>query len=418
MNNVNNVGTSFPARLLFHAAITLLVSRQQQRRVLEAQQSLTCRPHLSRERIEVMSQDRIRVGIIGVHPDRGWASAAHIPALQQLPEFELTAVSHHDPEVAASAARKYNVPYALSTAGDLINHDEIDLVVVAVKVMHHEDLVTSAIEAGKAVFCEWPLGVSLDQATRMRDLAHARGVATTIGLQARATPPFVYMRDLIRDGYVGEVLSSTMIGAGVILGESMSQVQKYTLKPENGIGLQHVMFAHSIDALLHVLESRFVEVNGFFATRRATIRIEETGDVLPMSVPDQLVVNGTLEGGPVIAAHFRGGLSQGTNFHFEINGTKGDLILTSPVGYTGIDGFTLRGATGSETLHELTVPVKYGADRFVNGPAQGIASAYVRLASDLKSGTQLSPTFDDAVELHRLIDAIERSGGLERHCRD
>lgn len=37
----------------------------------------------------------IRVGIIGVHPDRGWASTAHIPALRQLPEFALTVVSHH-----------------------------------------------------------------------------------------------------------------------------------------------------------------------------------------------------------------------------------------------------------------------------------------------------------------------------------
>lgn len=364
-----------------------------------------------------MSQDRIRVGIVGVHPDRGWATTAHIPALQQLPDLELRAVSHHDPELAAAAARKHDVPYALNTA-DLISHPEVDLVVVAVKVTRHEELVTSAIEAGKAVFCEWPLGIDIDQAIRMRDLAHAKGVTTAIGLQARATPAFAYMRDLVRDGYVGEVLSSTMIGAGVILGESMSQLQEYTLTPENGVGLQHVMFAHSIDALLHVLGSRFADVNGFFATRRATVRIDETGEVLPMSVPDQLVVNGTLESGPVIAAHFRGGFSRGTNFHFEINGTKGDLVLTSPVGYTGIDGFTLRGATGAETGHELTVPATYGADRFVNHPAQGIASAYARLASDLNSGTHLSPTFDDAVELHQLIDVIERSGGLERQGRD
>ncbi|GGM43336.1 Gfo/Idh/MocA family protein [Promicromonospora citrea] len=365
-----------------------------------------------------MSQDRIRVGIIGVHPERGWATTAHIPALQQLAEFELTAVSHHDHETAAAAARKYNVPHALSTASDLINHPDVDLVVVAVKVTRHEELVTSAIEAGKAVFCEWPLGVHLDQAVRMRDLARARGITTAIGLQARATPPFAYMRDLVRDGYVGEVLSSTMIGAGVILGESMSRVQEYTLNPENGIGLQHVMFAHSIDALLHVLDGRFADMNAFFATRRSTVRIEETGEVLPMSVPDQLVVNGTLENGPVVAAHFRGGLSRGTNFHFEINGTKGDLLLTSPVGYTGTGGFTLRGATGTETPHALVIPGPYGADRFVNDPAQGVASAYAQLASDLKSGTHLSPTFDDGVELHELIDRIERSGGLERHRPD
>jgi hypothetical protein len=43
-----------------------------------------------------------------------------------------------------------------------------------------------------------------------------------------------------------------------------------------------------------------------------------------------------------------------------------------------------------------------------------LALAYARLASDLTTGTTLTPTFDDAVDLHRLIDALERSAGLER----
>jgi predicted dehydrogenase len=362
-----------------------------------------------------MTNTPIRVGIIGVHPDKGWASIAHIPALQQLPEFRLTAISHHDPEIAKAAAEKFGVPHALGSTEELVTHPEVDLVVVAVKVTRHRDLVTQAIEAGKAVFSEWPLGMNLADATAMRDAARTRGVATTIGLQTRAVPAVAYMRDLIREGYVGEVLSATMIGSGITLGETMSDTFAYTLDPAKGVGLQNVVFAHSIDGLLSVLDSRFHTVAGTFATRRQQIRIEETGAMLPMTVPDQVVVIGTLDNGVVVTSHFRGGLSRGTNFHVEINGTKGDLILTSPVGYVGIGGFSLMGATGEETLHALEVPAHYGADCFMKGPSQSVAVAYARLASDMRQGTRLSPTFDDAVDLHHLIDAIEQSQGTPCH---
>jgi hypothetical protein len=55
------------------------------------------------------------------------------------------------------------------------------------------------------------------------------------------------------------------------------------------------------------------------------------------------------------------------------------------------------------------VPARYGADRFEEGPSQAVAVAYERLATDIRFGTRLSPTFGDAVDLHRLIDALERS---------
>ena len=117
----------------------------------------------------------------------------------------------------------------------------------------------------------------------------------------------------------------------------------------------------------------------------------------------------------MITSHFRGGLSRGTNFYVEVNGTKGDLIVTSPIGYVGIGGFVVRGAQLGQTLHELEVPGRYGADRFEEGPSQGVALAYESLAADMRSHTKLSPTFDDAVDLHRLIEAIERSEGAVRH---
>lgn len=358
-----------------------------------------------------MSVKPIGVGIIGVHPDKGWAATAHIPALRQLPAYRLTGVSHNNPMIATAAADKFGAEYAFSSTEKLVMHPDIDLVVVAVRVIEHKELLGMAIASGKAVFSEWPLGMNLGDAVTLRDLARSRSVVTAIGLQARATPVFSYVRDLIRGGYVGEVLSATMIGSGIIWGDTISDGFVYTLDPMNGAAMLNVPFAHSIDGLLHILDTRFETVAGTLVKRRRTIRNEVTGVELPMTVADQVLVTGVLASSTAISAHFRGGLSRGTNFHIEINGTMGDLIISSPVGYIGSGGFELKGARLDEKLHALEVPQIYGADRFEEGPAQGVAVAYERLASDMNTGTGLSPTFDDAVELHRLIDAIDLSEG-------
>jgi predicted dehydrogenase len=147
-----------------------------------------------------MTADPIRVGIIGVHPEKGWATAAHIPALRQLGQFRLSAISHHRLDIAREAAVKFGAKHAFDSAEALVTHPDVDLVVVAVKVTRHKELVLSALTAGKAVFCEWPLGMTLRDAVAMRDFALAKRVTTSIGLQTRATPAFAYLRDLVSEG--------------------------------------------------------------------------------------------------------------------------------------------------------------------------------------------------------------------------
>ncbi|TCL70589.1 Gfo/Idh/MocA family oxidoreductase [Rhizobium sp. BK251] len=360
-----------------------------------------------------MNSSKIRVGIVGVHPEKGWATIAHIPALKLVPDFEITAVSHYDPAVARAAAAKFSVPNAYGTTQELVRDPQVDLVVISVKVMRHRELVEEALGAGKSVYCEWPLAINLDQAIAMARLAHAKGVHAAIGLQTRATPVINYIRDLIKDGYVGDVLSTTLVGSGISWGGEMPESFLYTLDPRNGAGMLQIPFAHSLDAVLHGLDTRLATVAANFASSRKTTRIVETGQDVLMGTPDQVAVSGTLQNGAFINAHFRGGLSRATNFHWEINGSSGDLLLTTPVGYTGAGGFRLQGARQGETLHDLEVPKTY-ENGFEPGLTQSMALSYQRLAADMRSGSHLGPTFDDAVELHRTISLIEDSRGPVR----
>src|SRR5262245_19435764 len=118
-----------------------------------------------------MKNGKIGVGVIGVQPDRSWAAIAHIPAMKALPQNEVVALSTTKQSSADESAKRYGVPRAFDNHAALVAHPDVDVVAVTVKVPHHFELVSAALNAGKAVYCEWPLGNGLDEAVRMAELA-------------------------------------------------------------------------------------------------------------------------------------------------------------------------------------------------------------------------------------------------------
>src|SRR5438034_553754 len=195
---------------------------------------------------------RLGVGIIGVSPVRGWAATAHIPALRALPNYESRALSGHSAESTRAAGELFGVRAAFSDPEQLVSQPEIDVVAVTVKVPHHRELVSAALAAGKAVYCEWPLGRDLDEARGMAALAAKRGVRTVVGLQARQAPAIEFVQELLRDGYVGEVLSTTMVGLS-IPGDVVGQPNAYMLDKTNGANVLTIAVGHSLDLLNYVL---------------------------------------------------------------------------------------------------------------------------------------------------------------------
>src|SRR5206468_8200614 len=153
-------------------------------------------------KVSKVGPKRIRVGIIGANPDRGWAAQAHIPALKSLSDdFEITALSTSRRESADAAGKLFGVPLAFDNHQELVNSSSVDVVAVTVKVPHHLELATAALNARKAVYCEWPLGNGLKEAETLAALAKQKGVLAVSGLQARSAPSVAYVRDLIKQRY-------------------------------------------------------------------------------------------------------------------------------------------------------------------------------------------------------------------------
>src|SRR5881409_2070958 len=260
------------------------------------------------------------VGIIGVSPVRGWAATAHIPALRALPSYEIRALSAHNAESARAAGEAFGVSAVFSDHEQLVTQPEIDLVAVTVKVPHHRALVSAALAAGKAVYCEWPLGRDLDDARAMTTLAAERGVRTIVGLQARQAPAIEFVRELLGDGYVGEVLSTTMVGLSVP-GNVVGQPNAYMLDKTNGANVLTIAVGHSVDILNYVL-GEFADLSALSDLRRPLITVEETGEQIVKTAADQIAVIGTLTSGATASVHVREAVAGGTGFLWEINGTK------------------------------------------------------------------------------------------------
>src|SRR5438132_1235165 len=352
---------------------------------------------------------RIRVGIIGANPDRGWAAQAHIPALKSLSDdFEITAVSTSRRESADAASKLFGVPLALDNHQDLVNSGAVDVVAVTVKVPHHLELVTAALEAGKAVYCEWPLGNGLQEAETLAALAKKQGALAVAGLQARSAPSVAYVRDLVEQGYVGEVLSSTLVGSGMGWGPTVEPSNAYLNDKRNGATMLSIAVGHTADALCYCL-GEVRELSATTAMRRETFTIAGTDESIPMNADDQVAVTGLLESGAAFAIHYRGGASRGTNLLWEINGSDGDLQLTATGGQAQIWELDIRGGKGEQsTVEHLPVPEQYRwAPPQPPGPSTNVAQAYAHFARDYRDGTHLCPTFDDAVTRHRMLDAIE-----------
>src|SRR5438309_9213343 len=319
------------------------------------------------------------VGIIGVNPAWGWAATAHIPALRALPNYEIRGLSSRSAESARLAGEAFGIKAVFPDHEQLVIQPDIDVVAVTVKVPHHRELVTAALAAGKAVYCEWPLGRDLEEARAMAALAAEKGVRTVVGLQARQAPAIAFVRELLSDGYVGEVLSTTMVGLSVP-GGVVVQPNAYMLDRNNGANALTIAVGHSLDALSYVL-GEFAALSAVSELRRPLITIEETGEQIVKTAADQIAVIGTLASGATVSIHVREAVAGGTGFLWEINGADGTLRITAGAPYPGIFPLTVAGAQGSDEPAELAIPAALtqkwpGLTNLLGTPAYNVGRVY------------------------------------------
>jgi predicted dehydrogenase len=362
--------------------------------------------------------EKIRVGIVGATVTQGgsgWGANAHVPALHALADYELKAVCTAHVETAEASKAAFGAELAFHSFEAMVSHPDIDLVVVAVRVPGHYDLVMQALEAGKAVFCEWPLGATVAEAEKMARLAADGSLRTAVGLQARSDPTLNYARELVQQGHIGEVLSANLSNVGqAVTQRGAGRIWQGDRK--NGANTLTIAGGHAIDALCFVL-GEFDEVTARLATKVTEWHNTDTGENVTVDSPDWISVSGRLEHGPEVSFLVATVPYNPSGNRFEIYGSEGTLTITG--GSANLGPNKLFGARGKESLAAMETPARFTLipEATPAGPPRNVAQAYARLAGAVTAGDTFAPDFAHAVKRHKLIEAIERSSAEGKSVR-
>jgi predicted dehydrogenase len=356
-----------------------------------------------------MASDRLRVGLIGA--GGRWGPWAHVPALTGLPETELYAVCTAHADTAQAAADKYGIKHAYSDVKALGRDPQVEAALVAVRVPAHYTLSKEALDAGKHVYCEWPLGANTQEAEALAALARKKKLMTMVGLQRRASPAFLTMRELIQDGYVGEMMSVNMslMNSGVLTRTSDRTWQRDAALGANPFT---ITFGHVFDAMCMVV-GELAEVSAIVSTQATQWFETDTKKYVDTTAPDNIMIQGRLENGAVVTANVGVHPFHGSGYRFEIYGKEGTLMMIGG-GEAGQEESRriMGGKKDDKALKELPVPerLKWVPEAVrKEGRAYDVGQMWVNFAKAIRTGAPVQPDFDHAVRRHKSLDAIMKA---------
>lgn len=351
-----------------------------------------------------MMAQGLRVGIIGASARGGaWAEISHVPAVKGLAGLELVAVAASSQEAANQAAKMFGAARGYGEANDLIRDPDVDLVTVAVKVPDHRALVLEALQAGKHVFCEWPLGRDVAEAEELTRAAGSAGVHAAIGLQARLSPAVRRARELVASDTIGRVLAARHYSDTMAFGPAATASALYLEEPANGATHLAIHGGHALDLGTAVLGS-FADVTALNATQFPEIEVGEKGERRPRRIPDRMLALARVETGAALSLEVIGGRpAKATTFRLEVVGETGMLVLA---------GGAARGFQAGRialTLNGKDQAVEEGELTDLPDTAFNVAAVYAALRDDIADNTANTPDFAHAVRLTRLVEAVTQS---------
>jgi predicted dehydrogenase len=354
-----------------------------------------------------MSVRKFRVGIIGADANASWAGASHVPALMSQPLLKLAAVATRREESARAAANAFGAELWFADPHAMIEDKTIDIVTVAVKVPAHKELVLAALSAGKAVYCEAPLGSTLAETNEMA--AAVGSLHTAIGLQGRHNPSVRRAAELVASGKLGRIMSARVGATTFGYGPQSPSMYDYFNKAASGASFMTITAGHVLDVIEAVL-GNITEVDARTELLWPEIEIVDTGETSMREIPDHLdLIAKTASGAPVSVQILAGVPADEAGFVFEIRGSKGWMKLAG----NHLAGVQVGDVTLSSSV-EFAAPdapladgVGPAAADFWAGASINVGELYASLAQDLANGTHVTPGFDHARHNSRLVAAIE-----------
>ncbi|YCH09638.1 Gfo/Idh/MocA family protein [Arthrobacter sp. alpha11c] len=384
---------------------------------------------------------RLRVGMVGY----AFMGAAHSHAWRTAPRFfdlplipELTAVAGRNPDGVRAAATKYGWDSVETDWRRLIERDDIDLIDICTPGNTHAEIAIAALEAGKHVLCEKPLANSVEEAEKMTVVAQAaaeRGVLSMCGFSYRRTPALALAKRMVEEGRLGNIRHVRAQYLQDWLSDADAPLTWRLDKSKSGSGSLGDIGAHSIDAAQWITGSTITGVSALLETFVKERPVG--GDYVglggrggsdapkgPVTVDDAALFTARFSGKHDADAAATIGIFEATRFalgrknamRLELNGTKGSLAFDfEDMNSLQVYDSALEPDAGfrkiivTEPSHPYTGnwwPTGHGL-----GYEHGFTHQVVDLVNAIGAGEQPSPSFSDALQVQKVLAAVEASAG-------
>lgn len=356
----------------------------------------------------------IGIGLVG----GGYMGKAHAVAMAAVGAVFDTALRPRLELIAASSpesAERYRAAYGFARAArgwqDLVADPRVGAVVIASPQETHRAIAEAALAAGKPVFCEKPLGASLDDARAMTAAAEAAGVPAMIGFNYVRTPATRFVRDLLAEGAIGRVTWFRAEHTEDFLADPAAPATWRCQGRANGA--MGDLAPHIINATL-ALMGDIAEVSA----RVETVHATRPGPAGPVAVDndDQAQMMVRFASGVMGHLHVsRIATGRKMGYAYEITGTEGAIRFDQE----DQNSVWLYRAEGPESRRGftriLTGPAHPDFAAFCQGPGHGTGyqDQIIIEARDflraIETGTPVWPTFRDGLAVSEVIETAHAS---------
>lgn len=215
------------------------------------------------------ARQRLGIGVVGF----GWMGQAHSRSAARLSSLfpertfdtELVVCGDNVPQRQEQAIDGFGFREATADWRAVIDHPDVDIVYVTAPNMMHEEVAVAAAEAGKAVFCEKPVGGTPDQTVRVAAAAASAGVVTGVGYNYRWAPLVQHAKHLIDSGALGQITNYRGRFFSMYGSDPMGLLSWRFLVDQAGYGVSSDILSHAVD-LATMLIGPITSVSGTMET--------------------------------------------------------------------------------------------------------------------------------------------------------
>ncbi|MCH8978669.1 MAG: Gfo/Idh/MocA family oxidoreductase [Armatimonadetes bacterium] len=368
-----------------------------------------------------MSKKTLNVGMIGYQ----FMGKAHSNAYRQANRFfdlpvqvGMRTICGRTESAVKAAAETFGWNQYETDWRKVVADPEIDIIDVSTPGDSHCEIVCAAAEAGKVVFCEKPIGNTLEEAEKMVQAVRKAGVRHAVFHNYRKAPAVALAKRMIEDGRLGTIYHMRATYLQDWIADPAFPLVWRLQKERAGSGAHGDINSHIIDLGRHLL-GEFDEVVGHmhtFVKQRPLVGDTNGGETGEVTVDDATMFLAKFKSGAL-------GTFEATRFavgrknynRFEINGAKGSVVFNlermneleyyEEGGPADTRGFRLIQTTDAEH--------PYAGRYWPAGHIIGYEHTFVNLVADalqaIHDGTPISPDMEDGYQNQRVLDAVERS---------